>query len=139
MWAQTRWVVPVVARARDDGALLADLLDLPLLSHPGSPEVPRPDGAGSPQVLDPRVVALVPGVPGRWFEHDDLTVGGAEVDWWVCAGGSGPSVHASTTGGLARALATAAGRPEARHLLESALADPDGAEDLLAETAWDEA
>ena len=139
MWAQTRWVVPIVHEVGSRGAVLADLLDLPLLPSPGAPDVPRPDDAGSPQTLDPRVEALVPGAAGRWFEHEALSVAGVEVDWWVCAGSAGPEVHASTTAGLARGLAAAAGRPEARHLLESALLDPAAAEELRAETAWDRA
>ncbi|MET4225751.1 ATP-binding protein [Oerskovia enterophila] len=141
MWAQVRTVLPVAPDSAGDaarvGEALADLLDLPLLAPPGSVDVPLPDDEGSPQEVDARVVGLVPGVPGRWFEHDALSVDGAEVDWWVCAGRDGVQVHAATTSGLARGLATAAGRPGARHLLEVALLDPDAGDDLLAESAWD--
>ncbi|MEK8227715.1 hypothetical protein NKG05_18840 [Oerskovia sp. M15] len=138
MWAQARTVVPVAAEAggRAAGEALADLLDLPLLPAPGTHGVPCPTTT-APQAVDARVVALVPGVPTSWFEHDALSVGGVEVDWWVCAGRGGPQVHASTTSGLARGLAAAAGRPLARHLLEAALLDPGSTDDLLAETAWD--
>ncbi|OCI30604.1 hypothetical protein [Oerskovia enterophila] len=141
MWAQVRTVLPVAPGSAGDaarvGETLADLLDLLLLAPPGSVDVPLPDGEGSPQAVDPRVVGLVPGVPVRWFEHDALSVDGVEVDWWVCAGRDGAQVHAATTSGLARGLAAAAGRPDARHLLEVALLDPDAADELLAESAWD--
>ncbi|MFD6164125.1 ATP-binding protein [Oerskovia sp. NPDC060287] len=141
MWAQVRTVLPVAPDGAGDavraGEALADLLDLPLLPTPRSTDVPLPDGEGSRQVVDARVVGLVEGVPEHWFEHDVLTVDGVEVDWWVCAGGGGPEVHAATTSGLARGLAAAAGRADTRYLLEVALLDPDAADELLAESAWD--
>jgi hypothetical protein len=46
-------------------------------------------------------------------------------------------VHAATLEGLARGLAWAADRWDARLLLAAALAEPDRIEELLAERAWD--
>ncbi len=118
----TAWVTaPLGAAAR-----LADVLDLPLASER---DVGTPAGGVSAEV--PREVrAVLPGAPGRWHEHDDLMVDGASVEWWVDPSGV---VHAATTGGLARALAWAAGAWSRRHLVEAVLAAPDQLERLAAE------
>ena len=59
--------------------------------------------------------------PRSWHEHDQLTVGGAEVDWWVNPDGE---VHAATMDGLARGLAWSAGRWDQRQDVAAVLADP---------------
>ncbi|WP_265522564.1 sacsin N-terminal ATP-binding-like domain-containing protein [Oerskovia flava] len=123
-------LAPVVPTTGDTDAL-ADLLDLPVV--PGEGHAERPDEPGVAVPLDPRVRALGP-LPAHWFEHDDLTVGGQGVDWWVAGG----EVHAATSAGLARALAEVCGRPGWRHLFAAALAEPGEAATLLPETVWDD-
>ncbi|GAB2471248.1 hypothetical protein GCM10027063_09710 [Promicromonospora xylanilytica] len=129
-WAQLGPVVPAPA---DVAERLADLLDLPYEDVPGL----APDEPGEPVELDPRVRALVPGAPGTWRHHDDLTVDGARVAWWVSEGAAdGPGVaHATSPEALARALAELTGADVL--LLEAALRDPARAEELSAERAWD--
>ncbi len=53
-----------------------------------------------------------------------------EVSWWR---GPDGSVHAATVDGLARGLAAAAGRWDARLLVAAVLADPGRADELRAE------
>jgi hypothetical protein len=123
MWAQLGPVVPAPA---DVGEALADLLDLPF---EGAADV-NPDEPGEPAGIDPRVRALVPGMPEEWRRHDVLTVEGRPVAWWV----SDAVAHAVSPEGLARALAELTGTDAL--LLEAALRDPARAEQLSAERAW---
>lgn len=69
-------------------------------------------------------------VPSSWREHDELSVAGREVSWWVTAEGE---VHASTLDGLARGLAWGAGRWDDRLVVAAVLSDPARAAELLAE------
>jgi hypothetical protein len=73
---------------------------------------------------------VLPDVAPEWVEHDELTVAGQPVDWWVDADGR---VHACTVDGLARGLASAAGRWDVRLLLAAALETPSRLDELLAE------
>jgi hypothetical protein len=135
MWMQRtdlggQVVAPGVAAQR-----LADLLDLPLASEAAAGAVDDSDERAERDVPEAARV-LVPGVPARWWEHDDLRVDGQEVDWWVDEGGA---PHAATGEGLARALAYAAGQWEQRHALTVILLEPDRLAELLAESAYDEA
>ncbi|ROS78751.1 sacsin N-terminal ATP-binding-like domain-containing protein [Cellulomonas sp. PhB143] len=126
-WSQVRAVVPAPAGAAEE---LADLLDLPVLADRDPDEV-----AGGRRVdVDPRVRGVVAGLPGSWVEHEDLRVDGVDVTWWPGADGT---VHATTTEGLAHALAAAAGRFEDRHAVLAALLDPQGAERQAPLGAWD--
>jgi hypothetical protein len=82
----------------------------------------------------PDVVALVlPEAPLTYFEHEDLTVAGRSVDWWV----DGDVVHAATADGLARGLAWAADRWDLRFVVAEALRDSSFAAQLIAEQAFD--
>ncbi len=80
----------------------------------------------------PAVVARLLGgaTPATWWEHDELMVGDGALDWWVSADST---PHACTIDGLARALAWAAGRWEARLVVAAVLADPARVDELVAE------
>ncbi len=116
-------VVPV-----DLAPALADVLDLDRSSEVvGSPDL---DG-GLEQPVPASVAALVSGLPDTWWEHEDLVVDRRHVSWWR---GPDGRVHAATVDGLARGLAAAADRWDSRLLLSAVLADPDRADELVAET-----
>ncbi len=118
MWRQRTDVaamVPVLGGG--EPAALAELLDLPLASELAEGAVTG-DGVRQP-VPDAARVVLGDGAPRTWWEHDDLRVDGADVEWWVDAGG----VHAVTTSGLAAGLAQLVGRWDRRWALEVVLAD----------------
>jgi hypothetical protein len=94
----------------------------------------EPDGSGATLPVPQVARRVLPSAAETYVEHADLTVAGVACEWWVDDGGI---VHASTLEGLARGLAWAADRWEARLLLAAVLAEPDRVEDLLAEAAWD--
>ena len=77
---------------------------------------------------------LVPEVPPTWWEHEELTVDGVEVSWWVDADGA---PHAATFDGLAKALAWASGRWDQRHVIRAVLNEPDRSSELLIDAAYD--
>jgi hypothetical protein len=111
-------------------AALADVLGIDLASEAVRSAVPT---GGVRRPVPEAVRRLLPGVPDTWLEHDDLVVSGTELEWRVVDG----SVHAATTAGLARGLAWAAGAWPQRHLLEAVLAEPDRADELVAEAELD--
>ncbi|QAY69148.1 hypothetical protein ET471_03055 [Xylanimonas protaetiae] len=123
-WAQLGPIVPAPAGAVE---ALADLLDLPVAAERS------PDGAGDPRPLDERVRALDPRVPAVWRHHDDLTVDGVRVRFWVHDG----EPYAIDEASLADALADLLDAPSRAALLRVALARPDAAATLWAATAWD--
>ena len=115
-------VVPLALAGR-----LAEVLDLDL----GSEVVGEPDLAGGTDQPVPDVAAaLLDAPPAAWRRHDRLAVDEHDVTWWRDADGV---VHATGDDGLARGLAAACGRWEARLLLAAALAEPDRAAELAAE------
>ena len=129
MWRQrtdAAAIVPVLAGG--DPAALAELLDLPLASELADGAVT--DGGVRQPVPDAVRAVLGDEAPRTWWEHDELHVDGAEVEWWVDDDG----VHAVTTAGLAAGLAQAAGRWGARWALEAVLSD----EGRAAEAGLDE-
>jgi hypothetical protein len=130
--ASARWAQlgPVVPAPPDVAEALADLLDLPLEGDSDA----GPDDAGVPVELDPRVRALAPGAPATWRRHDELTVEGTRVAWWVSETATGMVAHAASLEGLAHALAELTGADAL--LLEAALRDPARAETLNAERVW---
>jgi hypothetical protein len=79
------------------------------------------------------VLALLPAVPRTWWEHEELTVDGLAVDWWVTPE---REVHAATTAGLARGLALAGARWELHAAVELVLADPQRVAELAVDAAW---
>ncbi|HEX5994020.1 MAG TPA: hypothetical protein VFY84_02635 [Jiangellales bacterium] len=113
------------------GAELSALLDLPLA---GELADPYPSSSGRLTEVPAAARRVLSGVPTTYVEHDELHVEGTAVDWWVDPRGT---VHAATTDGLARGLAWAAGRWEARLELAEALRDPAIVANLLAERAFD--
>ncbi|MFC8733878.1 sacsin N-terminal ATP-binding-like domain-containing protein [Luteimicrobium sp. NPDC057192] len=143
---------PVVPASPDEAGAVADALDLDLQPDDVAPdrEAPAADGEvragsgdGRPWDLPASVAALVPGLAVVAVRHEHLVVAGHRVPWWVTRRADGPGdapdvvVHATTTDGLARGLALAAGDWTLRHALAAALADPSAADALVAETAWD--
>jgi hypothetical protein len=113
------------------GADLAALLDVPLASDLSDP---YPSSSGRIAEVPAAVGRLLTAAPATYVEHDDLQVAGTSVDWWVDPAGT---VHAATVDGLARGLAWAAGRWEARLEVAEALRDPELVPGLLAERTFD--
>ena len=122
MWWQRADVAAMVPSSDPDRT--AHLLDLPRADDLAAGRV---DGGGRPVPVPAAVVALHPGLPATWFEHDDLTVDGVDVDWWVADG----VPHAVHLAGLAAALAQLAGRWSARHAIEAVLVDPSRAAEVV--------
>lgn len=138
MWAQVRAVVPVTGPHRVSA--VADVLDCEVPDAAGASVHGDLDGTAEPRVRDVPgwIGTLVPGVPGQWAEHAQLSVDGREVDWWVAADG-GLHVRAGAPASApARACAQAAGRWADRYLLEIALRDGQRHGDLVAGSAWDD-
>lgn len=130
MWWQRTDVAAVVPGT----ARTAQVLDLPLVEDLAAGEV---SGAGETVDVPPEALALLPGAPTTWVEHEDLTVDGAPVDWWVEGDGPGAVVHAVHVAGLAAGLAQAAGRWGARYAVEAVLADPSRAAEALLDDVAD--
>ena len=131
MWLQRTDLGGFVVATGPAADGLSDLLDLPLAPDVAAGAV---DGDGTPAPVPDVVRRLLPGVPETWWEHDELTVDGHEVAWWVDPEGR---PHAATGDGLAKALAWSAGRWAQRHLVLAALAEPERAVELLVESAYD--
>ncbi|WP_448631301.1 hypothetical protein [Cellulomonas soli] len=116
-------IVPAADALRADA--LASFLDVPLVDELADGHLDAARGVAAEVPVAVR--DLLPGCPATWVEHEDLTVDGAPVDWWVVGDGPDAQVHATTTAGLAAGLAWAAGAWTARHAVELVLADPDRA------------
>ncbi|GMA24721.1 hypothetical protein GCM10025864_24800 [Luteimicrobium album] len=137
----------VVPAAPGEVDAVADALDLDVQADDVPPDADGDaapaDGDAGRWRLPAAVVALVPDVTIDAVRHRRLVVAGHSVPWWVTLRASGPGeagdavVHATTTDGLARGLALAAGDWSLRHALAAALADPSAADALVVETAWD--
>jgi hypothetical protein len=121
---------PLVLAPYRLAARLADLLDLPLASEEIAGSL---DAPGQRRPVPSIVRAVVPDVPSHYQAHDKLTVDGIELPW-RCLGGE---IHAASPAGLGCALAWRAGRWPLRHLLTALLADPDGADRVLADADLD--
>lgn len=123
-WLQRVDVAAMVPVPPTQALALAGLLDLPLASDLTAGEVEQDDAVEQPVPVAAR--ALVDG-PTTWWEHEDLRVDGAAVDWWVDADGG---LHATTLAGLAAALAQASGRWSRRWALETVLTEPGRAAEV---------
>lgn len=132
-WAQHPAVRPVVVVPAELAGAVADLLDVDLAAErrPG-----RITSEGRPAATPEAVRAMFPAAPATWFEHDDLTVDGETVDWWVSDDGVEPTLFAATTAGLARALAVCVGWGH-RDTIERLVLRPEDADAVLLESAGD--
>ncbi|QNE16754.1 hypothetical protein F1D05_01130 [Kribbella qitaiheensis] len=110
---------------------LGDLLDLPMAQEVAEGKIDAPGTAADVPAI---VRELVPRTPELWWEHEELTVDGVEVSWWVSEDGE---PHAATFDGLAKALAWASGRWDQRHVILAILSDPPRASELLVDAAFD--
>ncbi|TCO50485.1 hypothetical protein EV646_102559 [Kribbella antiqua] len=119
----------VASGAAADG--LSDLFDVPMAQEVAQGKV---DGEGLAADVPPIVRELVSEVPQTWWEHEELTVDGVEVSWWVDDDGA---PHAATFDGLAKALAWAGGRWDQRHVIRAVLNEPDRSSELLVDAAFD--
>jgi hypothetical protein len=162
MWLQRTDLGALVPAPPGAAAALAALLDLPRCEDlaggtlttrdasasgddtpdDGTPDddTPHEDAPDRDESTAPTplaALALVPGAPPTWREHEDLHVDGVPVDWWVEGEGPDAVVHATHLAALARGLAQAAGTWGARHALEVVLADPGRADELVTEAMLD--
>ncbi|MGL5858333.1 MAG: sacsin N-terminal ATP-binding-like domain-containing protein [Angustibacter sp.] len=128
-WAQRTDLGDLVLAPAGRAQRLADLLDLDLASDRADG---RPDAPGVAVPVPTVVRQVLAGAAQSWREHDDLTVDGQSVEWWVDVDGI---AHAATTEGLARALSWAAGDWPARHRVAAVLADPEEGVRSLVEDA----
>lgn len=119
----------VASGAAADG--LSDLFDVPMAQEVAEGKI---DGEGTAADVPAIVLELVPEVPTEWWEHEELTVDGVEVSWWVDAD---RAPHAATFDGLAKALAWASGRWDQRHVIRAVLNEPDRSSELLTDAAYD--
>lgn len=127
---QLTWPVPPILVPLSAAADLAEVLDLRTTGSVRSGGV-APAG-GRVQLVPDSLRSWMPELPAHWCEHDALLVDGDEVDWWV---DPDDVPHACTVDGLARALAWAAARWDARHVIAAILADPGRQAELVAEAA----
>ncbi|ADB33292.1 hypothetical protein Kfla_4256 [Kribbella flavida DSM 17836] len=110
---------------------LSDLFEVPMAGEVAAGKI---DGIGTEAEVPPIVRELVPQVPDTWWEHEELTVDGYEVSWWVDDDGA---PHAATFNGLAKALAWSAGRWDQRHVILAVLSDPARASELRVDATFD--
>lgn len=109
---------------------LADVLDVPVASELVTGEV---ESDGTWRDAPGAARRVLPNAPTGYLAHRRLLVDGRAVPWRYVDG----VVHAADVAGLARGLAWACGRWEARLLVEAVLRDPDRAPALLAEADLD--
>jgi hypothetical protein len=121
---------PLVLAPYQLAGRLASLLDLPLASEEIAGSL---DAPGQRRAVPAIVRAVVPDAPSYYQAHDKLTVDGVELPWRYLGG----EIHAASPAGLGCALAWRAGRWPLRHLLTALLADPDGADRVLADADLD--
>ncbi|MFF0267397.1 sacsin N-terminal ATP-binding-like domain-containing protein [Kribbella sp. NPDC004536] len=131
MWVQRGDLGGFVVGSGATADGLSDLFDVPLAQEVAEGKI---DGTGTAADVPPIVRELVPEVPATWWEHEELTVDGVEVSWWVDADGA---PHAATFDGLAKALAWAAGRWDQRHVIRAVLNEPDRSAELLVDAVFD--
>ncbi|HWD80143.1 MAG TPA: hypothetical protein VG497_14705 [Kribbella sp.] len=131
MWVQRADLGGFVIGSGATADGLSDLFDVPLAQEVAEGKI---NGTGTAAGVPPIVRELVPEVPAGWWEHEELTVDGVEVSWWVDADGE---PHAATFDGLAKALAWAAGRWDRRHVIRAVLNEPDRSAELLTDAVYD--
>ncbi len=127
-----RWCRRPPARAE----ALARLLDVPVVSELAAGVVDREqDGVVTP--VPAEVAVVLPGAPTTWIEHEELSVDGSPVDWWVSGTGPTAVVRTVHVAGLAAGLAQAAGRWWARSAVEAVLVAPERAAELALDAVLD--
>ncbi|MDX2969496.1 hypothetical protein [Kribbella solani] len=131
MWVQRADLGGFVVGSGAAADGLGDLFDVPLAQEVAEGKI---DGAGAEAEVPGLVRELVPEVPAMWWEHDELTVDGVEVSWWVDTDGA---PHAATFDGLAKALAWSAGRWDRRHVIRAVLNEPHRSVELLLDAVYD--
>ncbi|MET9701229.1 molecular chaperone Hsp90 [Streptomyces sp. NPDC006529] len=115
-------LLPVApARAGD----LAELLQVRRLSDTVAAEVEAP--GEEHDVPEPVRSLLGPATPSLYVEHEELVVGGAELEWRRTPDGT---VHAATLEGVAAGLAWAAGQWPRRFEVAALLEDPSRTPEL---------
>ncbi|MEU4192116.1 hypothetical protein AB0E69_09470 [Kribbella sp. NPDC026611] len=119
----------IASGAAADG--LSDLFDVPLAQEVAEGKI---DGEGQVAEVPPIVRELVPEVPPEWWEHEELTVDGVEVSWWVDPDGA---PHAATFDGLAKALAWSSTHWHQRHLIRAILNEPTRTTELQTDATYD--
>ncbi|MFE9659237.1 sacsin N-terminal ATP-binding-like domain-containing protein [Streptomyces sp. NPDC005955] len=113
-------------------AALAELLQVRLLG--AVVEAGVPDDGVVRTVPEPVRTLLGTATPATYTEHEELTVGGAEVDWRRTADGT---VHAATLEGVAAGLAWAAGQWPRRFEVAALLEDPSRTDELARDRWFD--
>ncbi|MFC5725018.1 sacsin N-terminal ATP-binding-like domain-containing protein [Streptomyces gamaensis] len=111
-------------------AELADLLQVRRLSEVFAVRVPP--GDGEVRTVPDGVRVLLPEAPATYAEHEELVIGGVELDWCVCRDGV---LHAATLEGVAAGLAWTAGQWSRRFEAAALLEDPSRT-DELARARW---
>jgi hypothetical protein len=122
---QLRWSPPALVVALGWAGAMADVLDVRRSSEAVTARVT----GGSRRAVPDAALRVLPRAAAHWWEHDEITVDGNDVDWWV----EDRQVHAATLDGLARGLAWAAGRWGDRWLVAAVLESPERLDELLAE------
>ncbi|WP_432041512.1 sacsin N-terminal ATP-binding-like domain-containing protein [Streptomyces cadmiisoli] len=116
------------ARAAD----LAELFQVRRLSESVTGDV---DSEGTEHDVPESVrVLLGPRTPETYVEHEELIVGGVEIDWRVASDGS---LHAATLEGVAAGLAWAAGQWPRRFEVAALLEDPSRTAELARDRWFD--
>ncbi|MCW7942374.1 molecular chaperone Hsp90 [Streptomyces hygroscopicus] len=124
--------VPLLPVRPTRAADLAELFQVRRLSESVTGELTS-EGAehGVPESVR---VLLGPSTPASYVEHDELTVGGVEIDWRLTSDGV---LHASTLEGVAAGLAWAAGQWPRRFEVAALLEDPSRTEELARDRWFD--
>ncbi len=122
---------PLLPVRPDRAAALAELLQVRRLSEEFPLTVPA--GEGELREVPEGVRVLLPGAPSTYVEHEELVVGGVELDWRLNPDDG--VLHAATLEGLAAGLAWAAGAWSRRFEAAALLEDPSRTEEL-ARARW---
>ncbi|MGI5353183.1 sacsin N-terminal ATP-binding-like domain-containing protein [Streptomyces sp. CA-250714] len=93
-----------------------------------------PESPGTEREVPAVVRELLSAVPGHYREHEELRIGGVDLDWRRTPDGT---LHAATLEGLASALAWSAGAWPRRFEVTALLEDPARAAELAAARWFD--
>ncbi|MFF2846986.1 sacsin N-terminal ATP-binding-like domain-containing protein [Streptomyces sp. NPDC058001] len=124
--------VPLLPVRPSRAADLAELFQVRRLGETVTAEVTG-DGVEHPVPGSVRTL-LGPATPVTYTEHEELLVGGVELDWHRTADGT---VHAATLEGVAAGLAWAAGQWPRRFEVAALLEDPSRTDELARDRWFD--